>query len=158
MKLLATLYSDYAGIAKLLEGLRRADISCETRAVTEENGLAAVEILVDEPHYDAACEVVEASLDDAAHKEHHTGPKWGSPNVTTETDRPGYATLGRFEVPDARRVIDRLNQEHIPFEIDAPFEVRPIPTPYRHAHWLFIYVRPEFKKRADEIVLEGFQL
>ena len=74
------------------------------------------------------------------------------------TDRPGYETLGRFEVPDAQRIIDRLDEEHIPFEMDAPFEVRPIPTAYRHGHWLYIYVRPEFKKRADEIVLEGSQL
>ena len=74
------------------------------------------------------------------------------------TDRPGYETLGRFEVPDAQRIIDRLDEEHIPFEIDAPFEVRPIPKPYRVPHWLYIYVRPEFKKRADEIVLEGSQL
>lgn len=73
------------------------------------------------------------------------------------TDRPGYETVGRFEVPDAQRIIDRLNEEHIPFEIDAPYEVRPIPTGYRHPHWLYIYVRPEFKKRADEIVLEGSQ-
>ena len=150
MKLLATLYTDYVGIAKLLEGLKHANIGCETRTVTEESGLAAVEILVDELHYDAACEVVEAWLS--------TSPKDGSPNVTKETDRPGYATLGRFEVPDARRIIDRLNEEHIPFEIDAPFEVRPVSTSYRHPHWLYIYVRPEFKKRADEIVLEGFQL
>jgi hypothetical protein len=74
------------------------------------------------------------------------------------TDRPGYETLGRFEVPDAQRIIDRLDEEHIPFEIDAPFEVRPIAKPYRVRHWLYIYVRPEFKKRADEIVLEGSQL
>ena len=150
MKLLATLYSDYDGIAKLLEGLRRADIGCETRTVTEESGLAAVQILVDEAHYDAACEVV-----DALRRKHHADPKGGSPDVTRERDRPGYETLGRFEVPDARRIIDRLNEEHIPFKIEAPFEVHPIPTPYRHPHWLYIYVRPEFKKRADEIVLEG---
>jgi hypothetical protein len=72
-------------------------------------------------------------------------------------ERPGYETLGCFEVPDAQRVTDRLDQEHIPFEIDAPYEIRPIPTPYRQRHWLYIYVRPEFKKRADEILLEGFQ-
>lgn len=141
MKLLATLYTDYVGIAKLLEGLKHANIGCETRTVTEESGLAAVEILVDELHYDAACKVVEAS-----------------PNLTGETGRPGYATLGRFEVPDARRIINRLNEEHIPFEIDAPLEVRPVSTSYRHPHWLYLYVRDEFKKRADEILLEGFQL
>jgi hypothetical protein len=73
-------------------------------------------------------------------------------------ERPGYETLGRFEVPDAQRIIDRLDEEHIPFEIDAPYEIRAIPTSYRQRHLLYIYVRPEFKKRAHEIVLEGFQL
>ena len=84
MKLLATLYSDDDGIAKLLEGLRRADIGCETRTMTEESGLAAVQILVEEPHYDAACEVVEAWSDDATRREHHTCPKCGSPHVKRE--------------------------------------------------------------------------
>jgi predicted RNA-binding Zn-ribbon protein involved in translation (DUF1610 family) len=83
VKLLATLYSDYDGIAKLIERLRRAGIDCETRTVTEESGLAAVQILVEDEYYDAACATVEAWSDDAR-RTHHTCPKCGSPHVDRE--------------------------------------------------------------------------
>jgi hypothetical protein len=74
------------------------------------------------------------------------------------TDHPGYETLGRFEPQDAQRIIDRLDEEHIPYEVDAPSEVRPLPTPYMRRHYLFIYVRPEHKQKAEAITLEDFQL
>jgi predicted RNA-binding Zn-ribbon protein involved in translation (DUF1610 family) len=84
MKLLATLYSDYDGIAKLIEGLRHGGISCETRAITEESGLAAVQILVEDEYYDAACAVVETWTDDQTRQTHGTCPKCGSPHVNRE--------------------------------------------------------------------------
>jgi hypothetical protein len=74
-------------------------------------------------------------------------PKWG-------TEHPGYEVLGRFEPQDAKRIIKRLEEEDIPFEVDAPGEVRPRPTFFIHAHVLFIYVRPEHKQKAEAIVLE----
>ncbi len=73
-------------------------------------------------------------------------------------EHPGYEALGRFDPQDARRIIDRLDEEHIPYEVDAPGEIRPLPTPYLRRHWLFIYVRPEHKQKAEAIVLEDFQL
>jgi hypothetical protein len=73
-------------------------------------------------------------------------------------EHPGHETVGRFEPQDAQRIIDRLDDEHIPYEMDAPGEVRPAPTFYLHRHWLYIYVRPEHKKRAEAIVLEEFRL
>ena len=69
----------------------------------------------------------------------------------------GYETLGRFEPEDAQRIIDRLDEAHIPYEMDAPGEVRPAPTFYLHRHWVYVYVRPEHKKRAEAIVLEDFR-
>jgi hypothetical protein len=74
------------------------------------------------------------------------------------TEHPGHETLGRFEPADAQRIIDRLDEEHIPYEMDAPGEVRPAPTYYLHRHWVYIYVRPEHKKKAEAIVLEDFHL
>ena len=75
------------------------------------------------------------------------------------TEHLGYETLGRFEPQDAQRIIDRLDEEHIPYEMDAPGEVQPRPTPYlRRGHWVFIYVRPEHKRKAEAIVVEDFRL
>jgi len=67
-------------------------------------------------------------------------------------------TLGRFEPQDAQRIIDRLDEEHIPYEMDTPGEVRPAPTFYLHRHWVYIYVRPEHKAKAEAIVLEDFRI
>jgi hypothetical protein len=77
--------------------------------------------------------------------------KWG-------TEHPGYETLGRFEPRDAKRIIKRLGEEHIPFEIDSPGEDHPRPTWFLRRHYLFIYVRPEHKQKAEAIVLEDFHL
>ena len=73
-------------------------------------------------------------------------------------EHPGYETLGRFEPQDAQRIIDRLDEEHIPYEMDTPGEVRPAPTFYLHRHWVYIYVRPEHKAKAEAIVLEDFRI
>ncbi len=74
------------------------------------------------------------------------------------TEHPGYETLGRFEPRDAKRIIKRLEEEHIPFELDAPGEVRPRPTWFIRRHYLFIYVRPEHRQKADAIALEDHEL
>ena len=70
------------------------------------------------------------------------------------TEHPGYETLGRFEPRDAKRILKRLGEEHIPFEVDAPGEVRPRPTWFIRRHYLFIYVRPEHRQKAEAIALE----
>ncbi len=88
-------------------------------------------------------------------------PRW-LPEPSEEelygTEHPGHEVLGRFEPRDAKRILARLEQEHIPFEIDAPGEVRPRPTYFIRRHYLFIYVRPEHKQKAEAIVLEDPKL
>ena len=88
-------------------------------------------------------------------------PRW-LPEPSEEekhgTEHPGFEALGRFEPRDAERIIKRLGQEHIPFEVDAPGEVRPRPTYFLRHHYLFIYVRPEHKQKAEAIVLEDHHL
>ena len=77
--------------------------------------------------------------------------KWG-------TEHPGYEALGRFKPRDAKRIIKRLEEEHIPFEVDAPGEVKPRATFFIYAHFLFIYVRPEHRHKAEAIVLEDHHI
>jgi len=74
------------------------------------------------------------------------------------TEHPGYEALGRFQPRDAKRIIRRLDEEHIPFEVDAPSEVSPRPTWFIRPHYLFIYVRPEHRQKAEAIVLEDHKL
>jgi hypothetical protein len=66
--------------------------------------------------------------------------------------RNGYEMLGRFEPSDAKRVLKRFAQDGIRFYVDAPGEVRPIPTYFLRRHWTWIYVHPEDKDKAAEIV------
>jgi hypothetical protein len=41
-----------------------------------------------------------------------------------QTDaEPEFISLGRFEPPDAKRILRRLEEEHILFRVDAPGEV-----------------------------------
>ena len=88
-------------------------------------------------------------------------PRW-LPEPSEEekygTEHPGFEILGRFEPRDAKRIIERLEEEHIPFEVDTPGEVKPRPTYFIHAHFLFIYVRPEHKQKAEAIVLEDHHI
>ena len=74
------------------------------------------------------------------------------------TEHPGYEALGHFEPRDAKRIIKRLEEEHIPFEVGAPGEDRPRPTWFVRRHYLFIYVRPEHRQKAEAIVLEDHHL
>src|ERR1700704_4579238 len=79
MKPLATLDTEAA--AGLMDRLAGADIACESRAVTEESGIAATEGLVEEACYDTACDLVDAWLDDQARKARMVCPKCRSANL-----------------------------------------------------------------------------
>ena len=66
---------------------------------------------------------------------------------------PEFISLGRFEPPDAKRILRRLEEEDIPFRVDAPGEVHPDLKPRRIGfHWLVIYVHPDDIGKASEIV------
>jgi hypothetical protein len=72
--------------------------------------------------------------------------------------RSGYETLGPFDLRDAKRILGRLDEEHIPFEVDARDQIRPLLTRYSRQSWLFIYIRPEHSQKAEAIVLEDFKV
>jgi len=79
MKPIATLDTEAAAV--LMERLAGADIACESRAVTEESGIAATEVLVGEACYDTACDVVDAWLDDQAREARMVCPKCRSAHL-----------------------------------------------------------------------------
>ena len=79
MQSLAILDPDAA--VGLVGQLQKAGIACETRAVTEESGVMACELLVEEPHYDAACDVVDEWFDDEARRSRMICPKCKSPHL-----------------------------------------------------------------------------
>lgn len=58
MKTLAELDAETA--ASIVDGLKATGIFCETHPKTDENGLDVTELLVDDDHYDKACEMIEA--------------------------------------------------------------------------------------------------
>ena len=78
MKLLATLFDSDAATG-LMERLKNAGIACETQAITEEGGLAATEVLVEESHYEAACDLsyawFDAEQEAEARQAHRVCPK-----------------------------------------------------------------------------------
>ena len=75
-------------------------------------------------------------------------------NGQAGTDAPdGYEFLGKFEPRDAEHILKQLEEERIPFQIDAPEEARP--SAYRRSHWIFIFVRREHMNRAGAIVDEN---
>jgi hypothetical protein len=66
---------------------------------------------------------------------------------------PDFISLGQFEPPDAKRILRRLEEENIPFRVDALGEVHPDPKPRRIGfHWLVIVVHPDDIDKASEIV------
>ena len=65
----------------LMERLASAGIACESRGVTEESGVAATEVLVEEWCYDTACDVVDSWLDDQAREARMVCPKCRSPHL-----------------------------------------------------------------------------
>ena len=66
-------------------------------------------------------------------------------------------SLGRFEPRDAKRILKRLDEEHVSFRVEDCSELRPDCTRYRRRSWLCIYVRAEHQEKAEAIVLEGVQ-
>jgi len=68
---------------------------------------------------------------------------------------PEYEVLGRFDPRDASRILKRLEEEHLLFEVGDCSEVTPDCTRHRRHNWLCIYIRPEDKARAEAIVFEG---
>ena len=62
-------------VSELVSKLSDAGIACESRSVTEEGGGTARELLVEDLHYDAACDVVEAWCEDQARKDRLICPK-----------------------------------------------------------------------------------
>jgi hypothetical protein len=74
-------------------------------------------------------------------------------------DQTGYELLGKFEPRDAKHILKRLEEEHIAFRVDAPFEARPTPVvTLTRRHWIFIFVCPDDMKRAVAIVGEDFHV
>jgi hypothetical protein len=79
-------------------------------------------------------------------------------DVHIDSEQADFIPLGRFEPPDAKRILRRLEKQGIPFRVDAPGEVRPIPTAHRKRHFLIIYVHPDDIDRAGEIVSADFRI
>jgi len=79
MKSLATVDLDAA--RGLAAQLKRAGIACETRSVTEESGGLATELVVEESRYDAACNIVDAWLEDQSIKARLICPKCHLPGL-----------------------------------------------------------------------------
>jgi hypothetical protein len=71
---------------------------------------------------------------------------------------PEYEFLGRFESRDAKRILKRLDEEHLSFKVEDCSEVRPDCTRVRRRSWLCIYVSSEHKEKAGAAVLEDIQL
>jgi hypothetical protein len=71
-------------------------------------------------------------------------------NHDTKVDvptRPEYEMLGHFEPRDAKRILKRLEERHLPFEVQECNEIRL----YWPRSLLCIYVRPEDKKKAEAV-------
>jgi hypothetical protein len=72
--------------------------------------------------------------------------------------RDGYEMLGRFKPRDAKSVLRYLQEHQLRFYIDTPDEVQPFPSPFLQRHWTYIYVHPEDKAKAAEIVSGDFRM
>jgi Zn finger protein HypA/HybF involved in hydrogenase expression len=83
MKLVATLDPDIARM--LVEHLKKAGIYCESHVVTEESGVVATQLSVEESLYDVACDAAEAWLgnlsDELARQSNSVCPKCRSPHL-----------------------------------------------------------------------------
>lgn len=95
-------------------------------------------------HLDWRKEVEEIAQ--RAHAVRTTGEQLGDP-------APDFISLGRFEPPDAKRILKRLEKQGIPFRVEAPDEVHPDPKPRRIGfHWLVIYVHPDDVDKAGHAI------
>lgn len=55
---------------------------------------------------------------------------------------PEYEILGRFELRDAKRILKRLEEEHLSFEVKDCSEIRLSGIWLRRRNWLCIYIPP----------------
>ena len=64
---------------------------------------------------------------------------------------PEYEMLGHFEPRDAKRILKRLEEQHLSFEVEDCSQIRLFTIwPWRRS-WLCIYVRPEDKEKAESV-------
>ena len=71
-----------------------------------------------------------------------------------EPEQSDFMSLGRFEPRDAKRILKRLEEEHLLFKVDDCSEVRPDCTRIRRRSWVCIYVSADHLEKAGAIVLE----
>jgi len=70
---------------------------------------------------------------------------------------PDYEMLGRFVPRDAKRILKRLEEERLSFEVKDCSEIRLSTIWLRRFSWLCIHIRPEHKEKAEAVVLEHVQ-
>jgi hypothetical protein len=66
--------------------------------------------------------------------------------------------LGRFEPGDAKRILKRLDEEHLLFEVKDCSQIGVFTAWLRRRNWPCIYIHPEHKAKAEAVVFEGVQL
>lgn len=82
----------------LKERLQQEQIQCEIRTITEESGLEAAEVFVEDSQYELACETSEAweaaRLAEAEANSRKTCPKCRSPRALERVQDPHYEEVG----------------------------------------------------------------
>jgi hypothetical protein len=71
---------------------------------------------------------------------------------------PECEMLGRFEPRDAKRILKRLDEEHLSFEVKDCSQIGVFTGWLRRRTWLCIYIHPEHKAKAEAVVFEDVQL
>ncbi len=74
---------------------------------------------------------------------------------TDNTDYPGLEMLGRFDPFEAKRLLKRFEEQHVSFKVKGCSEIRSSLTRSWRRNWVEIYIRPDHKKKADAIIIEG---
>ena len=70
---------------------------------------------------------------------------------------PGLELLGRFDPLEAKRLLERLEDQHLSFKVEGCSEIRPSLTRNWRRNWVNIYIRPKDKEKAEAIVIHGAQ-
>ena len=82
----------------LTERLQKEQIQCETRTITEESGLEAAEVFVEDSQYEQACEASErwqeARAEEAEANLRKTCPKCRSPRALERVQDAHYEEVG----------------------------------------------------------------
>jgi hypothetical protein len=71
----------------------------------------------------------------------------GNDDANVDGTHPEYEMLGRFEPRDGKRILKRLEEQHLSFEVQECSQI----GMYWPRSLLCIYVRPKDKKKAEEI-------